>query len=70
MHRPSEEDVEGAARIGLHRGKRECKVCGGKESIEQLGTVAIFDVVVAEDDLQRTVDKRLLLHRARWVDWT
>ena len=31
--------------------------------------LAVFDVVVEENDLQRTVDERRLLHRVWWVDW-
>ena len=29
---------------------------------------AVFEVVVEEDDIQRTVDVRRLLHRVRWAN--
>ncbi len=39
-------------------GRCKCKVSGGKERTEKLGRTAVFDSILAADDLQRTFDER------------
>ena len=55
--------------MGLRHGECNFKIPGGKDGPEYLGMSAVFDIVVEEEDHQRTVDERRLLHRARWTKW-